>query len=108
MNASDYEQDLRQVADRRVVVAVTGGIAAYKSCELVSRLVQAGAQVRVIMTENARHFVGEITFRSLTNQPVASEMFGELAAMEIEHVSVAEFAEVIAVVPATASILGKV
>ena len=95
-------------AKRRIVVVVTGGIAAYKACELVSRLTGAGAEVRVVMTENARRFVGEATFRALSGHPVCCDMFEEPAADEIAHISLAEFAEVIAVVPATANILGKV
>ena len=108
MNLSAYEQNLKQLAGRQIVVAVTGGIAAYRACELVSGLVQAGSEVRVIMTENAHYFVGETTFRALTGQPVATEMFAELPETEMEHISAAKFAEVIAVVPATANILGKV
>ena len=108
MTTSQYEDNLKQLSGHRLVVAVTGGIAAYKTCELVSKLVQAGAQVRVIMTENARHFVGETTFQALTGHPVVSEMFGELPEVELDHISVAQFAQVIAVVPATANVLGKV
>ncbi len=93
---------------RRIVIVVTGGIAAYKACELVSRLTGAGAEVRVVMTENARQFVGEATFRALSGHPVCGDMFEEPASDEIAHISLAEFAEVIAVVPATANILGKV
>jgi len=93
---------------RRIVIVVTGGIAAYKACELVSRLTGVGAEVRVVMTENARRFVGEATFRALSGHPVCGDMFEEPAADEIPHISLADFAEVIAVVPATANILGKV
>jgi len=93
---------------RRIVIVVTGGIAAYKACELVSRLAGAGAEVQVVMTENARRFVGEATFRALSGHPVCGDMFEEPASDEIAHISLAEFAEVIAVVPATANILGKV
>ncbi len=96
-----------QLAGRRIVIAVTGGIAAYKSCELVSALVQCGAEVRVVMTPNAGYFVGAATFRALSGHPVACEMFVEPTEIEIEHVALAEFAEVIAVVPATANVLGK-
>jgi len=90
------------------VIVVTGGIAAYKACELVSRLTGAGAEVRVVMTENARRFVGEATFRALSGHPVCCDTFEEPTTDEIAHISLAEFAEVIVVVPATANILGKV
>jgi len=98
----------RELQGRRIVIVVTGGIAAYKACELVSRLTGVGAGVRVVMTENARRFVGEATFRALSGHPVYCDMFEEPATDEIAHISLAEFAEVIAVVPATANILGKV
>ncbi len=102
------EQVDTALAGRRIVIAVTGGIAAYKACELVSRLTGAGAEVRVVMTENARRFVGEATFRALSGYPVCGDMFEEPTSDEIAHISLAEFAEVIVVVPATANILGKV
>ncbi len=98
----------RALQGRRIVIVVTGGIAAYKACELVSRLTGAGAEVRVVMTDNARRFVGEATFRALSGRPVFYDMFEEPITDEIAHTSLAEFAEVIAVVPATANILGKV
>lgn len=94
--------------DRRVVVGVCGGIAAYKACEVVSRLRQDGAQVRVVMTRNATEFVGLATMRALSGRDVACEMFGAMPEMEIEHISLAEFGEVIVVVAATANVIGKV
>jgi len=108
MTTSAYQENLKQLTNRRIVVAVTGGVAAYKAAQLVSTLVQAAAEVRVIMTENAHYFVGETTFRALTGYPVASEMFGQLPQIEQDHISLARFAEVMAVVPATANVLGKV
>ncbi|HEY3397136.1 MAG TPA: bifunctional phosphopantothenoylcysteine decarboxylase/phosphopantothenate--cysteine ligase CoaBC [Armatimonadota bacterium] len=92
---------------RRIVVAVTGGIAAYKACTLVSRLVQEGAEVRVAMTESARQFVGPIVFRALTNYPVSSSMWEDVPDA-YEHISLARFAEVLVVVPATANTMAKV
>ena len=94
--------------DRRIVVGVCGGIAAYKACEVVSRLRQDGAQVRVVMTRNATEFVGLATMRALSGQDVACEMFGAMPEMEIEHIALAEFGEVIIVVAATANVIGKV
>ena len=108
MNEQQVQELGEKIASRRIVVAVTGGIAAYKTCELVSSLVKSGADVKVVMTANARRFVGEATFRALTGHPVAWDMFAEPTADEIEHISLAEFADVIAVVPATADVLGKV
>lgn len=94
--------------ERRIVVGVCGGIAAYKACEVVSRLRQDGAQVRVVMTRNATEFVGLATMRALSGQDVACEMFGAMPEMEIEHIALAEFGEVIIVVAATANVIGKV
>jgi len=91
--------------DRRIVIGVSGGIAAYKACDLVSRLVQAGAQVRVVMTENAQRFVSPMSFATLSNQPVATDMWAERD--EIAHIALADFAEVVMVAPATANLIGK-
>jgi len=91
--------------NRKVVIGVTGGIAAYKACELASRLSQAGAQVRVVMTGNAQRFVSPLTFATLISHPVATDMW--LERDEIAHISLADFAEVLIVAPATANIIGK-
>ena len=92
---------------RRVVVGVCGGIAAYKACDVISRLRQAEADVRVVATRNATEFVGLATLRALSGQDVACEMFGEMPETEIEHIALAEFGEVVAVVAATANVIGK-
>ncbi len=94
-----------QLQGRRVIVGVTGGIAAYKACDLVSKLVKAGAEVRVMMTENARRFVGEMTFATLSGSPVHYDMWRERS--EIDHIAMADFAEATIVAPATANIIGK-
>ena len=95
-------------AGRRIVVAVGGGIAAYKIAALVSRLVREGAEVRVCMSDSAQQFVGPVTFRALTNKPVAVDMFTDLPESEAyEHLALARFAEVIVLAPATANTLAK-
>lgn len=93
---------------RKVVVGVTGSIAAYKACEVVRRLKADGAAVRVVMTESAKQLVGPTTFRSLSGAPVASGMFDDQQGGDLEHIALSEWAEVLAVVPATANIIGKV
>jgi phosphopantothenoylcysteine decarboxylase/phosphopantothenate--cysteine ligase len=93
--------------DRRIVLAVTGGIAAYKAADLASRLVREGAQVRVAMTAAAKRFVTPLTFRTLTGQPVALDLWSEAGPPEVVHVALADFAEAVLVAPATANILGK-
>lgn len=90
---------------RRIVVGVTGGIAAYKAADFVSALVQRGADVRVVMTRAARELVGPATFRSLTGHDVALELFEPV--IDTTHVALACFGEVLAVVPATANFLAK-
>ena len=92
---------------RQVVLGVTGGIAAYKACELTSRLRKAGAQVYVIMTKNACEFVAPLTFETLSNHPVATDTFDRPATWEVEHIALAKRAEVFVIAPATANILAK-
>jgi len=93
---------------KTVVVGVCGGIAAYKSVEIVSRLKKLNADVHVIMTENATKFVEPLTFRSLSHNPVIVDMFDEPKVWDIQHISLAEKADLIVVAPATANIIGKV
>lgn len=91
-----------------VVLGVTGGIAAYKSCEIVSRLKKQGVSVDVIMTKHAEEFVGEITFRSLSGNKVTTDMFDTNIYWEIEHISLAKKADLFLIAPATANIIGKI
>lgn len=90
--------------DRELLIGVTGGIAAYKTAALVSRLVQAGAGVTVIMTRSATQLVGPKTFEALTGRPVCTRMFGRGAH---PHIELADTAELLCVAPATANILAK-
>lgn len=97
------------VSPRRkcLVLGVTGGIAAYKSCELVRLAIKSGLEVRVVMTKSAAEFVSPLTFRSLSNNPVSLDMFEKPAQWEIEHVALAQRADVFVVAPATANVIGK-
>ena len=92
---------------RKVVVGVSGGIAAYKAADLTSRLVKAGAQVDVVMTQAAAEFVRPLTFQALTHRPVALEMFSLWQETEIGHVSLGKRADLMVIAPATASTLAK-
>jgi phosphopantothenoylcysteine decarboxylase/phosphopantothenate--cysteine ligase len=97
--------------ERRILIAMTGSIACYKACGVVSKLVQQGALVRVIMTRSATHFVAPLTLEALTGFPVAVEMFGDeesSGGTQHLHIDLSKFAEVVAVIPATANIVGKV
>lgn len=91
-----------------VVLGVTGGIAAYKALDIVSRLKKKGVDVHVIMTEHAKEFVTPLSFQSLSCNNVIYDMFEEPRAFEIQHISLAKKADVILVAPATANIIGKV
>ncbi|MFH0796147.1 MAG: flavoprotein [Candidatus Omnitrophota bacterium] len=102
------------VKKKKVLLGVTGSIAAFKSAALTSRLVKKGCQVKVVMTEEATHFVTPLTFQTLSGNPVYLKMFGEnitpgnLITPEIEHISLAEWPDIILVCPATANIISKV
>lgn len=93
---------------KTVVVGVCGGIAAYKAVEVVSRLKKLGADVNVIMTENASKFVAPLTFQTISHNPVVIDMFEKPVRWDIEHISLAQKADVFLIVPATANVIGKV
>jgi len=93
---------------KNIVVGVCGGIAAYKVVDLVSRLRKLGADIQVIMTENACQFVTPLTFRSLSNNPVITDMWDEPKEWDVQHISVANRADIFIIAPATANIIGKV
>ena len=88
-----------------IVLCVTGGIAAYKACELARLYVKSGAKVRVAMTKNACQFINPNTFETLTGNRVYTDMFER--SWEIDHISLAKFADVCVVAPATANIIAK-
>jgi phosphopantothenoylcysteine decarboxylase/phosphopantothenate--cysteine ligase len=93
---------------KNVVLGVTGGIAAYKALELVSKLKKLNINVDVAMSRSAQEFITPLTFQSLSQNPVITDMFDEPKAFEIAHISLAKKADVFAVVPATANIIGKI
>ncbi|MEF9952509.1 MAG: bifunctional phosphopantothenoylcysteine decarboxylase/phosphopantothenate--cysteine ligase CoaBC [Clostridium sp.] len=93
---------------KTVVLGVTGGVAVYKSLDIVSRLKKKGIDVFVIMTRSAQEFVSELSFRSLSLNPVTIDMFERPSSFEVEHIALAQRADVFLVAPATANIIGKV
>jgi phosphopantothenoylcysteine decarboxylase/phosphopantothenate--cysteine ligase len=93
---------------KTVVLGVTGSIAAYKAVELASQLTQAGAQVEVIMTEAATEFVMPLTFRNITGRPVVTKMFELASEYSVEHVALAEAADIVVIAPATADIIARI
>ncbi len=90
-----------------ILLGVTGGIAAYKSAELTSRLVQAGAAVSVVMTRAAQKFIGPTTFEALTNRPVHRQLFSPREHPLGEHIGLARRAKLLVVAPASADCLAK-
>lgn len=100
---------MRPMAEERtqtVVLGVTGGIAAYKACEVARELLRAGARVKVVMTAAAQRFVTPLTFRTLTGEPVAVSLWDD-PSQRVHHVSLAEEADVMAIVPCTANVIAK-
>ena len=93
--------------DKKVLLCVTGGIAAYKSLALTSKLIQKGAHVRVMMTQAATEFVGPISFQALSKNAVYTDVFNELDPSLIAHIDLADWADLMIVAPATANIIGK-
>jgi len=91
----------------RILLGVTGGIAAYKACELVRLLGQRGHEVRVVATEHALAFVSPLALQALSGSPVRSELLSTSAESEISHIALADWAEVFLVAPATANALAK-
>lgn len=96
------------MAQKNVVLGVCGGIACYKSCEIVSRLKKGGCNVDVIMTKNSCEFVAPLTFETLSARPVVIDMFDRNHPWEVEHISLAKKADVFVVAPATANVIGKI
>ena len=93
--------------NREILIGVTGGIAAYKTADLTSKLVQAGASVTVAMTDAAKKFVGPTTFEALTNRPVYENLFEPVEHPQGEHIGLARRADLYLIAPATADFLAK-
>lgn len=92
---------------KHIVVGVTAGIAAYKAVDLVSRLYKAGAEVKVVMTKNATHFVSPLVFGEISKHKVAVDMFENVQDWNVEHIAYATWADAYIIAPATANILAK-
>lgn len=101
------EKKLMILKNKTVLLGVTGGIAAYKIASLASMLVKAGAEVRVIMTDNATNFITPITFETLTGYKCVTDTFDRNFEFKVEHISLAQKADVIMIAPATANVIAK-
>lgn len=93
---------------KKIVLGVTGGIAAYKAAELAREFIRRGAAVHVIMTRNATEFITPLTFQTLTGNPVSVDTFQLTGEWEIGHISLAESASLVLLAPATANVIGKI
>lgn len=98
---------LSSLTDKSVVLGICGGIAAYKSVDLLRLITKCGASVRVILTANAGHFVGPMTFEALSGQPVCQGLFEKGGNTSIRHIEWAQTADAVVIAPATANMIGK-
>lgn len=97
-----------KLKDKKILLGISGGIAAYKAADLASRLTAASAQVRTMMTESACRLITPLTLQALTRQPVYTSMWTEPRDHTIGHIELADWADAIVVAPATADILAKI
>src|SRR5690625_160217 len=95
------------LTNKNIVIGVTGGIAAYKACTLVSRLTQSGAHVKVIMTESATKLISPLTFQALSRNEVYIDTFLEKDPKQIAHIDLADWAHIFIIAPATANMIAK-
>jgi len=100
-------QRMVKLVNKRVIVGITGGIAAYKSAELVRRLKGAGAEVRVVMTAAATQFISPLTLQALSGRPVHLHLLDAASESAMSHIELARWADVITVAPATADFMAK-
>nr|VFK00803.1 MAG: phosphopantothenoylcysteine decarboxylase / phosphopantothenate--cysteine ligase [Candidatus Kentron sp. H]VFK02263.1 MAG: phosphopantothenoylcysteine decarboxylase / phosphopantothenate--cysteine ligase [Candidatus Kentron sp. H]VFK04713.1 MAG: phosphopantothenoylcysteine decarboxylase / phosphopantothenate--cysteine ligase [Candidatus Kentron sp. H] len=95
------------LSDKHIVLGVTGGIAAYKSAELVRRLREWGADIKVVMTRGARQFITPLTFQALSGNPVHTDIFHDEGAMAMDHIELARWADLVLIAPATADRIAR-
>ena len=93
---------------KKILLAVTGGIAAYKSAELIRLFIKDDAQVKVLMTKNAQEFITPLTLQTLSSHPVYRETFSLIKDFDIAHIALAQEADILVIAPATANIIGKI
>jgi len=95
------------LTDKTIVLGITGSIAAYKAADIASRLTKEGARVEVVMTKAATWFIAPLALRSITGRPVVTDMFDPESQRNLEHITLAETADVVIIAPATASLIAK-
>ncbi len=99
---------MKRLDNKHVLLGVTGSIAAYKACEILRMLQREGAEIQVVMTDAAQHFIAPLTFETLSGREVITDLFPSHRVAKTRHISVAEWAECVLIAPATANIIGKV
>ncbi len=99
---------MQRLVNKRVLLGVSGGIAAYKSAELIRRLRDAGAEVRVVMTQAAREFITPLTLQALSGHPVHGDLLDPAAEAAMGHIELARWADVVLIAPATADLMARV
>jgi phosphopantothenoylcysteine decarboxylase/phosphopantothenate--cysteine ligase len=100
--------DKTMLSGKKIIVGITGGIAAYKACEIVRRFKKLGAQTMVVMTQNAQKFITPLTLETLSENEVVTEMFPEKKVVGIRHINLAHWADLILIAPTTANVIGKI
>lgn len=93
---------------KKIVLAVSGGIAAYKAAVIISLLRKKGAEIKCIMTAHAAEFITPLTLREISGNPVAVSLFGDVPEFRVEHIALAQWADLFVIAPATANIIGKI
>jgi len=96
------------IRDKNIVLGITGGIAAYKACELARLMIKSGANVHVIMTKGAAEFVAPLTLQTLSRNPVHTDLFSLTQEAEVGHISLADRADLFVIAPSTANLIGKI
>lgn len=102
------DNQFSMLRNKEIIVGITGGIAAYKTAELIRLLTRRGANVHVVMTKNAMQFVTPLTFQTLSGNPVIHEMFELFRGSKIGHIALSDIADLLVITPATANIIGKI
>ncbi len=93
---------------KHILLGITGGIAAYRACDLSRDFIKQGAEVRVVMTKSACEFITPLTLEALTNHRVHTDMFDKEAPEDVKHIEIAKWADIALISPATANIIGKI
>src|SRR5260221_8038802 len=107
MSTGTETEERSALTGKRVVLGVSGGIAAYKAAELCRLLVKAGATVRVVLTEAAAHFITPLTLQALSGNPVAQSLFDPGEESQIGHIRLADECDLLVVAPATADVIAR-